>query len=160
MALLAKVLTCSDGVIAGTREDKSGHALADRLVAAGFDVVERRVVADGIETVRDALVAMADGFAGLVMTTGGTGFGPRDLTPEGTRAAIEREAPGLAEAIREVSNTGGRNFGLLSRAVAGTRGQCLIVNSPGSSGGAVEAFDAIEPVVAHALDLLAGGRPH
>ncbi len=160
MGLLAKVLTCSDGVIEGTREDKSGQALAERLGAAGFEVVERRVVADGIESVRDALVAMADGFAGLVMTTGGTGFGPRDLTPEGTRAAIEREAPGLAEAIREVSNTDGRNFGLLSRAVAGTRGQCLIVNSPGSSGGAVEAFDAIEPVVAHALDLLAGGRPH
>ena len=156
----SKVLTCSDGVIAGTREDKSGQALADRLTAAGFDVVDRRVVEDGVESVRDAIVSMAEGFSGLIMTTGGTGFGPRDLTPEGTRAAIEREAPGLAEAIREVSNAGGRNFGLLSRAVAGTRGASLIVNSPGSSGGAVEAFDAIEPVVAHALDLLAGGRPH
>ena len=156
----SKVLTCSDGVIAGTRDDKSGQALADRLTAAGFDVVDRRVVEDGVESVRDAIVSMAEGFSGLIMTTGGTGFGPRDLTPEGTRAAIEREAPGLAEAIREVSNAGGRNFGLLSRAVAGTRGASLIVNSPGSSGGAVEAFDAIEPVVAHALDLLAGGRPH
>lgn len=160
MTLLAKVLTCSDGVIAGTREDKSGQALADLLAASGFGVVDRRVVADGIASVRDALIAMSEGFAGLIMTTGGTGFGPRDLTPEGTRAAIEREAPGLAEAIREASNTEGRNFGLLSRAVAGTRGQCLIVNAPGSSGGAVEAFTAIEPVVAHALDLLAGGRPH
>ena len=158
--LRAKVLTCSDGVIAGTRDDKSGRALVERLTAAGFTIDDHRVVEDGIESVRDALVSMCEGFAGLVMTTGGTGFGPRDLTPEGTRAAIEREAPGLAEVIREISNTGGRNFGMLSRAVAGTRGAALIVNSPGSSGGAVEAFDAIEPVVAHALDLLAGGRPH
>jgi molybdenum cofactor synthesis domain-containing protein len=156
----AKVLTVSDGVVAGTRDDKSGAALEARLRAAGLEVVERRVVADGVESVSDALVAMCDGFAGLVMTTGGTGFGPRDLTPEGTRAAIEREAPGLAEAIRAASNTGGRSFGLLSRATAGTIGAALVVNAPGSSGGAIEAFDAIEPVVAHALDLLAGGRPH
>jgi len=154
------VLTVSDGVVAGTRDDKSGAALEARLRAAGLEVVERRVVADGVESVSDALVAMCDGFAGLVMTTGGTGFGPRDLTPEGTRAAIEREAPGLAEAIRAASNTGGRSFGLLSRATAGTIGAALVVNAPGSSGGAIEAFDAIEPVVAHALDLLAGGRPH
>ena len=158
--LLAKVLTCSDGVIAGTRENKSGEALVSTLTAAGYDVVESRVVADGIDSVRDALVDMSDGFAGLIMTTGGTGFGPRDLTPEGTRAAIEREAPGLAEAVRDASNSGGRNFGMLSRAVAGTRGAALIVNSPGSSGGAVEAFEAVAPVVAHALDLLQGGRPH
>ena len=159
-ALLAKVLTCSDGVIAGTRENKSGEALVSTLTAAGYDVVESRVVADGIDSVRDALVDMSDGFAGLIMTTGGTGFGPRDLTPEGTRAAIEREAPGLAEAVRDASNSGGRNFGMLSRAMAGTRGAALIVNSPGSSGGAVEAFEAVAPVVAHALDLLQGGRPH
>lgn len=158
--LRAKVLTVSDGVVAGTRDDRSGAALEARLVAAGFAVVERRVVADGVESVRDALVALCRGFTGLVMTTGGTGFGPRDLTPEGTRAAIEREAPGLAEAIRAASNTDGRNFGLLSRATAGTIGTALVVNAPGSSGGAVEAFDAIEAVVGHALDLLAGGRPH
>ncbi len=156
----AKVLTVSDGVVEGVREDKSGAALVEALVAAGFDVVDRRVVADGVQSVRDALVDLCDDFAGLVMTTGGTGFGPRDLTPEGTRAAIEREAPGLAEAIRHASNARGRNFGLLSRAVAGTRGQALIVNAPGSSGGAVEAFAAVAPVVAHALDLLRGGRPH
>jgi molybdenum cofactor synthesis domain-containing protein len=110
--------------------------------------------------VHDALIEMSEGFAGLIMTTGGTGFGPRDLTPEGTRAAIEREAAGLAQAIRDASNSGGRNFGMLSRATAGTRGEALIVNAPGSSSGAVEAFEAIEPVVEHALDLLAGGRPH
>jgi molybdenum cofactor synthesis domain-containing protein len=158
--LRAKVLTVSDGVVEGVREDKSGAALSEAIVAAGFEVVERRVVADGVESVRDALVELCQGFAGLVMTTGGTGFGPRDLTPEGTRAAIEREAPGLAEAIRGASNAGGRGFGLLSRGIAGTRGQSLVVNAPGSSGGAVEAFEAIAAAVPHALDLLAGGRPH
>ena len=158
--LLAKVLTVSDGVVDGTREDRSGAALAQRLEASGYVVVERRVVADGIESVRAALVELAADFAGLVMTTGGTGFGPRDLTPEGTRAAIDREAPGLAEAIRTASNANGRNFGLLSRAVAGTIGATLVVNAPGSPGGAVEAFDAIEPVAVHALELLRGGRPH
>ncbi len=158
--LLAKVLTCSDGVIAGTRENKSGEALVATLTAAGYAVVEQRVVADGVFSVRDALIEMSDGFAGLIMTTGGTGFGPRDLTPEGTLAAIERQAPGLSEAIRVASNTEGRNFGMLSRAVAGTRGATLIVNSPGSSGGAVEAFEAVAAVIPHALDLLSGGRPH
>jgi len=103
---------------------------------------------------------MARSFLGLVVTTGGTGFGPRDLTPEGTRAVIEREAPGLVEAIRRVSDADGRGFGMLSRAVAGTLGQCLVVNTPGSAGGAVEALEVILPAVPHALDLLAGGHPH
>ncbi|HEY3832320.1 MAG TPA: MogA/MoaB family molybdenum cofactor biosynthesis protein [Acidimicrobiia bacterium] len=156
----AKVLTVSDGVVAGTRDDGSGRALVERLTEAGFEVDEHRVVADGVESVRGALVAMSERFSGLIITTGGTGFGPRDLTPEGTRAAIEREAPGLAEAVRELSNRDGQNFGLLSRGVAGTRGAALIVNAPGSRGGALDAFTAIEPAVAHALDLLAGGHPH
>jgi molybdenum cofactor synthesis domain-containing protein len=156
----AKVLTVSDGVIAGTRDDSSGRALADRLEASGFEIVDRRAVADGVESVRDALLELSEGFVGLIMTTGGTGFGPRDLTPEGTLAAVDRLAPGLAEAIRDVSNSGGRNFGMLSRGVAGVRGSTLIVNAPGSSSGAVEAYDAIAPVIEHALELLAGGRPH
>ena len=151
----AKVLTVSDGVVAGTREDRSGAALADRLAAAGFDVVERRVTADGVEAVAAALRDLSAGFAGLVVTTGGTGFGPRDLTPEGTRAVLEREAPGLAEAMRVVSP-----LGRLSRAVAGTVGQALVLNTPGSSKGAVETLEAVIDVVPHALDLLSGGRPH
>ena len=156
----AKVLTVSDGVIAGTREDRSGDALVDALRSAGLDIVERRAIADGVESVAAALRELTDGFAGLVVTTGGTGFGPRDLTPEGTTAVIERPAPGLAEAIRTASNDGGRGFGMLSRAVCGTRGTALIVNCPGSPGGAREALGVILPVLDHALDLLAGGHPH
>ncbi len=151
----AKVLTVSDGVIAGTREDRSGEALAARLAEDGWRVVEARVVADGVENVRDALVDMADGFSGLIATTGGTGFGPRDLTPEGTRAAIDREAPGLAEAMRLVSP-----LGRLSRGIAGTVGQALVVNGPGSTKGAVETIEAILDVLPHAVRLLAGEREH
>jgi len=156
----AKVLTVSDGVAEGTRDDKSGRALTERLIAAGYDVVDHRVCADGVDSVSTALREMADGFAGLVVTTGGTGFGPRDLTPEGTRAVIEREAPGIAEAIRLVSDGDGRGFGMLSRGVAGSRGAALICNLPGSSSGALEGFDVLAPIAAHALELLAGGRPH
>jgi molybdenum cofactor synthesis domain-containing protein len=155
--LFAKVLTVSDGVVAGTREDTSGQALVDHLEAAGWSVVDRRVVADGIETVRDALTELADGFCGLVVTTGGTGFGPRDLTPEGTREAIHREAPGLAEAMRLCNPKG---LGRLSRAIAGTRDQALILNTPGSTKGAIETVDAVLDVVPHAVALLAGDRPH
>ena len=156
----AKVLTVSDGVAEGTRDDKSGRALAERLTAAGYDVVDHRVCADGVDSVSAALREMADGFAGLLVTTGGTGFGPRDLTPEGTRAVIEREAPGIAEAIRRASDGDGRGFGMLSRGVAGARGAALICNLPGSSGGALEGFDVLAPIAAHALELLAGGHPH
>jgi molybdenum cofactor synthesis domain-containing protein len=150
----AKVLTVSDGVVAGTRQDRSGQALVDRLVAAGYDVVDRRVVADGTDTVAEAVAAMAAGFQGLLVTTGGTGFGPRDLTPEGTGQVLERVAPGLAEAMRAANPSKGR----LSRGLAGTLGECLVLNTPGSSAGAVESLDAVLDVLAHALDLLAG-RP-
>jgi molybdopterin adenylyltransferase len=158
--LRAKVLTVSDGVVAGTRDDKSGRALVERLQQEGFEVVDHRVVGDGVESVRDALRELADGFAGLVVTTGGTGFGPRDLTPEGTRAAMDREAPGFAEATRIASNSEGRPFGMLSRSVCGTMGAALVCNFPGSSGGAIECLEAVLPAVEHALELLAGGRPH
>jgi len=155
MTWQAKVLTVSDGVVAGTREDKSGAALGAHLRAAGFDVVDQQVVADGVESVAGAVQDMSDGFAGLLVTTGGTGFGPRDLTPEGTKEVLEREAPGLAEAMRLVSP-----LGRLSRGAAGTLGHTLVLNVPGSSKGAVECVDSVIDVVPHALDLLTGGRPH
>lgn len=156
-SLQAKVVTCSDGVIAGTREDTSGQALVDHLTKAGFAVVDRRQIADGIESVRDTLIELAQGFNGVIITTGGTGFGPRDLTPEGTREAIEREAPGLAEAMRLCNPKG---LGRLSRALAGTRGDALILNTPGSTKGAIETVEAVLDVVPHAIELLGGGRPH
>jgi molybdenum cofactor synthesis domain-containing protein len=153
--LAAKVLTVSDGVVGGTREDRSGATVQSRLEEAGFVVVDRLVVADGIESVARALRAMTDGFAGLVATTGGTGFGPRDLTPEGTRAVLDRDAPGLAEAMRLTSP-----LGRLSRQVAGTIGEALVLNLPGSTTGCVECLDAVLDVVPHALELLRGDRPH
>jgi molybdopterin adenylyltransferase len=155
MALQAKIVTVSDGVAEGVREDRSGAALEARLRQAGYEVVAREVCPDGVDPVRDVVVRVADGFAGLVVTTGGTGFGPRDLTPEGTAAALDREAPGLAEAMRLVNP-----LGRLSRAIAGTVGTALVLNTPGSTSGAVECLEAVLDVVPHALDLLAGGRPH
>ena len=149
--LAAKVLTVSDGVIAGTRQDASGDALVDLLTNEGYQIADRRAVEDGVESVRDALTEMANGFAGLIATTGGTGFGPRDLTPEGTAAVLDRPADGLAEAARLVSP-----FGRLSRAIAGTRGTALIVNLPGSPKGSVECLGAVLDVIPHALRLLAG----
>lgn len=149
--LAAKVLTVSDGVVAGTREDKSGRALVERLGAAGFEVVDHRVVSDGRQEVGEAIVDLAEAFTGLLVTTGGTGFGPRDLTPEGTRVVLDREAPGLAEAMRLVNP-----LGRLSRGIAGTRGTCLVLNTPGSTSGAIECLEAVLDVVPHALRLLAG----
>ena len=158
--LVAKVLVCSDGVMEGTRQDRAGPKVVERLEEAGFAVVDHRVCADGIDEVSFALRDLVAGFAGLVVTTGGTGFGPRDLTPEGTRMVIDREAPGLAEAMRRASDTPGQPFGMWSRSVCGTVGQAMICNLPGSSSGAIECLEVILPAVPHALDLLVGGRPH
>lgn len=155
MPRAAKVLTVSDGVIAGTREDRSGDVLVETLTAAGFDVVDRQVVADGIDDVAAALTRLTDGFAGLVVTTGGTGFAPRDLTPEGTAAVLDREAPGLAEAMRLVSP-----LGRLSRGRAGTIGRTIVLNTPGSPKGAAECLGAVIDVLPHALDLLAEAPTH
>jgi len=152
VTLQAKVLTVSDGVVGGTRDDRSGAALVDRLTAAGYDVVDRQVVADGTDSVAGALRRLTLGFAGLVVTTGGTGFGPRDLTPEGTAAVLDRNAPGLAESMRLVNPDKGR----LSRGVAGTVGTALVLNTPGSTGGAIECLEAVLDILPHALELLAG----
>jgi molybdenum cofactor synthesis domain-containing protein len=149
-ALRAKVLTVSDGVIAGTRVDASGAALAELLAANGFEVIEQSVVADGADSVAAELTRLADRFAGLIVSTGGTGFAPRDQTPEGTRQVIEREAPGLAEAMRSVSP-----LGRLSRGIVGIRGQSIICNTPGSPKGCVEQLAAIIDILPHALRLLA-----
>jgi molybdenum cofactor synthesis domain-containing protein len=120
-------------------------------VAAGFEVDRLEVSSDGVDEVASALRALVDGFAGLVVTTGGTGFGPRDLTPEATRQVLDRDAPGLAEAARLISP-----LGRLSRGIAGTCGQALVLNVPGSSKGAVECLEAVLDVIPHALALLAG----
>lgn len=151
----AKVLTVSDGVQGGTREDRSGLAVRHSLAEGGFAVDDQAVVRDGVDEVAGALRALCAGFTGLVITTGGTGFGPRDLTPEGTRQVLEREAPGLAEAMRLVNP-----LGRLSRAAAGTIGTALVLNLPGSPAGAVECLEAVLDVVPHALALLAGEHPH
>jgi molybdenum cofactor synthesis domain-containing protein len=148
-SLRAKVLTVSDGVVHGTRDDLSGAALVEQLTGAGYEVVAHEVTADGADNVAAALRALTDGFAGLVVTTGGTGFAPRDQTPEGTREVIEREAPGLAEAMRLVSP-----LGRLSRGIAGVRGQAIVCNTPGSPKGCVEQLGAILDILPHALRLL------
>ncbi|MEZ5255959.1 MAG: molybdopterin-binding protein [Ilumatobacteraceae bacterium] len=147
--LLAKVLTVSDGVVHRTREDRSGAALADCLTRHGFEVVDRQVTADGTDNVAAALRQLTDGFAGLVVSTGGTGFA-RDQTPEGTRLVVEREAPGLAEAMRLISPLGR----LLSRDRRDP-GRAIICNTPGSPKGCVEQLEAIIDVLPHALALLA-----
>jgi len=156
----AAVLTVSDGVSAGDREDTSGETLEVLLSDEGFEVV-RRVVADDAPSISDALTALSDSGVLLILTTGGTGFAPRDVTPEATRRVIDREAPGLAEAIRAdaIART---PHALLSRGVAGLRGGTLIVNLPGSPGGCRDGFAVIRPALRHGIELAAGdtSTPH
>ena len=156
----AAVLTVSDGVHAGVREDTSGDTLEDLLRGEGFDVV-RRVVSDDAALIASAIEELADAGVLLIMTTGGTGFAPRDVTPEATRTVIERDAPGLAEAIRAdaIART---PHALLSRGVAGLRGSTLVVNLPGSPGGCRDGFAVIQPALRHGLELAAGetATPH
>jgi molybdenum cofactor synthesis domain-containing protein len=147
------VLTVSDGVAEGSREDGSGDLLASLLAGEGFDV-ERRVVPDERESIAEAIAELAEDSA-VVLTTGGTGLGPRDVTPEATGEVLERIAPGIAEALRANSLTK-TPHALLSRGLAGVRGRALVVNLPGSPGGCRDGFAVLQPALKHAVELLAG----
>jgi molybdopterin adenylyltransferase len=150
----AAVLTVSDGVSGGTRADGSGDVAEELLRAAGFDPVDRSVVPDERSRIEATLRALAASHA-LVVTTGGTGFGPRDVTPEATRALVDREAPGLAELMRS-AGLAKTPMASLSRAVAGSVGSALVLNLPGSPKGVRESLEAVLPVVPHAVELLSG----
>jgi molybdenum cofactor synthesis domain-containing protein len=145
------VLTVSDGVAAGTRDDRSGDLLQELLEGDGYDVT-RGVVADERGAIAAAIVALARD-ATLVLTTGGTGVAPRDVTPEATRDVLERDAPGIAEAISADSRSK-TPHALLSRGVAGTCSEALIVNLPGSTGGCRDGYAVLQPALEHALSLL------
>ena len=153
------MLTVSDGVHAGERDDASGAVLEELLAREEFDVV-RRVVPDDPDRISNAIAELASD-ALLILTTGGTGFAPRDVTPEATRTVLDREAPGIAEAIRADALVR-TPHALLSRGVAGLRGETLIVNLPGSPGACRDGFAVIRPALRHGLELAAGDKatPH
>ena len=153
------VVTVSDGVSRGEREDLSGEEVTRMLAEAGFEVARRIVVPDDLDAIEEGLKALVADRSALVCTTGGTGFAARDVTPEATKRVIEREAPGLAELARR-SGQNETKHAALSRGVAGIADRTLIVNLPGSPRGATTSLGAILEVLPHALDLLAGHTKH
>jgi molybdenum cofactor synthesis domain-containing protein len=156
----AAVLTISDSVSAGTRADRSGPAVRERLEQLGWSVSVMEAIPDETSEISARLATLADGGqVSAIFTTGGTGVAPRDVTPEATRAVIDREIPGLGELMRARGREA-TPLAVLSRSVAGTRGRVLIVNLPGSPKGAVESLDAIVELVPHVLELLRGRTEH
>jgi molybdopterin adenylyltransferase len=154
----AAIITVSDSRKTG--DDLSGDALAELLASVGTEIVERLIIKDDLEHLRNTLFAFAERKdINLIMTTGGTGFGPRDNTPEATRAIIAREAPGLAEAMRRETATK-TPMAMLSRGICGIRGNTLIINLPGSPRAVGECFEVIRPVLQHAIDLIGGKAGH
>lgn len=158
MDIRTAVVTVSD-----TRkqdDDLSGDKVVELLTAADAEIVERQIASDELTPLRETLYMLADrDDINLIVTTGGTGFGPRDNTPEATLAVIEREAPGMAEAMRRESASK-HPMAMLSRGICGIRGTTLIVNLPGSPKGVEECFDVIRPVLQHAVDLISGETKH
>ena len=153
-ALRFGVLTVSDRSSRGERPDSSGPALVTRIQVAGWEVARQGIAPDDIAAVRQTLMEWADsGAVDIILTTGGTGFAPRDVTPEATRGVIEREAPGLAEAMR-LESAAKSKHAMLSRAIAGIRGRVLIINLPGSPKAAAENLETVLPVLEHAIQLL------
>jgi molybdopterin adenylyltransferase len=156
----AAIVTVSDSVVAGTRQDRSGAVLRERVAALGWQVAGQETVPDEIDRIADVLTRLADsGQVSLILTTGGTGVAPRDVTPEAARTVIQREIPGLGELMRAE----GRKltpFAALSRSLAGVRGQVLIVSLPGSPKGALESLDAIVQLIPHIIDLTEGRTGH
>jgi molybdopterin adenylyltransferase len=155
----ARVITVSDGVSARAREDESGRALVRILKDAGFEVTEPVVVPDEERRIADAIVAAADQGADVVVTTGGTGLGPRDVTPQATSTVIDFDVPGIGETMRR-AGAASTPMAALSRSMADVRGQTLIINVPGSPKGAAESLEAVLPTLAHAIKLLHGDTAH
>lgn len=150
----AAAVTVSNSVSAGTAPDGSGDVLAARLAAAGFDVVQRVVIPDGVESVSATLRGLAPQ-VDLIVTTGGTGLSPTDLTPEGTASVVHRAVPGISEALRHAT-FGEVPFGMLSRGIAGISDRCLIINLPGSPKAVAEGFDVLDEVLNHAVAVASG----